>query len=404
MTGAIEMKSVLSDEIQEYLEHSSWIRQMFEKGIELKKIYGDNNVYDFSLGNPDVPPPENVKKALQEITQSSLQPFSLGYMSNAGYMETRSALAKKVSEEQSADIDANQIVVSCGAAGGLNCVFRAIIQPGDEVICPAPYFVEYGFYVSNYGATLHPVPSNKDDFSLDITAIKAAITNKTRAFIINSPNNPTGRIYSKEELSGLAAVLKEKSEEYQRPILLVSDEPYRFLNFDNLEIPSIFNLYNASVIIGSFSKNLSLAGERLGYIAVSKDFPNFSHFIAAVTMANRILGFVNAPCIGQKILNKCINDEADMQKYCYRRNLMADVLQKAGLEFYLPPGAFYFFPKSPIADDTEFCRILVEERVLAVPGTGFGLKGFLRFAFCVNEKTITEALPSIKHAVQIAKK
>lgn len=397
------MNSIVSEEIRGYMENSSWIRKMFEQGIELKKKYGSDNVYDFSLGNPDVPPPATVKQALYDIAATADQPFALGYMPNAGYPETRAAIAKKVSREQNVEESPNRVIATVGAAGGLNCIFRATLQPGDEVVCPAPYFVEYGFYVGNYGAKLVPVASNPIDFSLDIQAFKQAIGPKTKAVIINSPNNPTGRIYTKEELCALADLLREQSELNNQPILLISDEPYRFLNFDGIEIPSFFNLYDASVVVGSFSKNLSLAGERMGYIAASPTFPDAATFMAAVTMTNRILGFVSAPCIGQRILNNCIDSEADMEPYRIRRDMMANLLTEAGIEFYLPPGAFYFFPKSPLADDVEFIRILVSERILAVPGRGFGMAGYFRMAFCVPEKTIINAADSLKRAVAIAK-
>ncbi len=397
------MKGIVSDEIRGYMEHSSWIRKMFEEGIELKKKYGDANVYDFSLGNPDLPPPTQVKKVLADITANVDKPFSLGYMPNAGLPSTRAALAEKVSREQGVEIPASKLIITCGAAGGLNCVFRAILQPGDEVVCPAPYFVEYGFYAGNYGGKLVSVPSNQDDFSLDIEGFRGALNEKTRAVIINSPNNPTGRIYTEEELNRLAEVLKEQSAKNERPILLISDEPYRFLNFDGVEIPSLFQLYDASVVIGSFSKNLSLAGERIGYIAAAPNFPDAQVFMAAVTMTNRILGFVNAPILGQEIINQCTDCEVDMNRYRVRRDLMAQVLSDAGMEYYLPPGAFYFFPKSPIEDDVEFVRMLVAERILAVPGRGFGMAGHIRLAFCVNEKTITDAAESFKRAMNAAK-
>ena len=398
------MNSVVSPEILGYMEHSSWIRRMFEAGIELKKKYGDDQVYDFSLGNPDMPPPPEVKSALLDFAQTADQPYSIGYMPNAGFPDTRAALARKVSQEQSAGIDASHVVVTCGAAGGLNAVFRATLEPGCEVLCPAPYFVEYGFYVSNFGGKLRPVPSHPEDFSLDIEGFRTALSDKTRAVIINSPNNPTGRIYNRKELAALADLLREQSEKNGRPILLISDEPYRFLNFEHTEIPSLFSLYDDSVVIGSFSKNLSLAGERVGYVAAAPNFHGVKEFIAAVTMTNRILGFVNAPAIGQRVLNRCIDCEVDPVLYGRRRDMMADVLREAGFEFYLPPGAFYFFPKAPIEDDVEFVRILQGERVLAVPGVGFGMAGFIRLAFCVPERTITESLPSFKRAMAAARR
>lgn len=395
--------SIVSEEIKGYMENSSWIRKMFEAGIELKKKYGESNVYDFSLGNPDLPPPPEVKAALHEIADECAAPFSLGYMPNAGFAETRNAIAAKVTEEQSIVVSGSRVVVTVGAAGGINAVFRAILQPGDEVLVPAPYFVEYGFYAANYGAKLRAVPSHPDDFSLDIEAFGQALNEKTRAVIVNSPNNPTGRIYSKVELVSLAAMLEKQSAKNGRPILLIADEPYRFLNFSGAEIPSILPIYDHSAIIGSFSKNLCLAGERVGYVAVGPAFPDAEEFIAAVVMTNRILGFVNAPTVGQRILNRCIRAQVDPEIYRARRDKMARVLKDAGISFHLPEGAFYFFPKSPIPDDVEFVRLLLNERVLAVPGRGFGMPGYVRLAFCVDDKTIVNSAASFQRAVQAAK-
>lgn len=391
--------NLLSPEVQGFTANSSMIRKMFESGIELKKLYGADNVYDFSLGNPDLPPPASVKKALRDISAQADKPFAMGYMPNAGYPETRAALAAKISEEQNVQTPAANIVVTCGAAGGLNIFFRAVLSDGDEVMCPSPYFVEYGFYVGNFRGKLVPVPTKLPDFSLDIPAIEKAITPKTRAIIINSPNNPTGSIYSRKELAALAAVLKKHSRKNKRVIYLISDEPYRFLNFDKVEIPSFFELYDASVIIGSFSKSLSLAGERIGYVAVCPTLKGCEELMGGIILTNRILGFVNAPAIAQKILQTCLNSEVDLKIYGRRRKAMAKVLDGAGIEYALPRGAFYFFPKSPVADERLFVDALLKERVLAVPGRGFGLAGYFRLAFCVSETTIANSAEAFKRAV-----
>jgi aspartate aminotransferase len=391
--------NLLSPEVQGFTANSSMIRKMFESGIEMKKLYGADNVYDFSLGNPDLPPPASVKKALRDISAQADKPFAMGYMPNAGYPETRAALAAKISEEQNVKTPAANVVVTCGAAGGLNIFFRAVLSDGDEVMCPSPYFVEYGFYVGNFRGKLVPVPTKLPDFSLDIPAIEKAITPKTRAIIINSPNNPTGSIYNRKELTALAAVLKKHSRKNKRVIYLISDEPYRFLNFDKVEIPSFFELYDASVIIGSFSKSLSLAGERIGYVAVCPTLKGCEELVGGVILTNRILGFVNAPAIAQKIIQSCLNSEVGLKVYSRRRKAMAKVLDEAGIEYTLPRGAFYFFPKSPVADERLFVEALLKERVLAVPGRGFGLPGYFRLAFCVNETTIANSAESFKRAV-----
>ncbi len=392
----------LSDEIKNMLSNSSWIRKMFEQGIELKKKYGDSNVYDFSLGNPDLPSPAAVGEALKQMAETAGDAFAFGYMPNAGYPEVRAALAKKITQEQGVSIPADRVLVTCGAAGGINVLFRAVLNPGDEVMCIAPYFVEYGFYAGNYGGKLVPVKS-REDFSPDVAAMEAAMTPATRAVIVNSPNNPTGVIYTGEDIAAIAELLKRKSAEYGRSIYLVSDEPYRFLNYDGLEIPSVFACYDASVVIGSFSKTLSLAGERIGYVAVNPALEDGAQLMAGMIMTNRILGFVNAPAVGQKMLLSCLDSQADLNVYRQRRDMMAEVLDRAGLEYVLPRGAFYFFPKSPLEDDTAFVNLLVNERILAVPGRGFGMPGYFRLAFCVNGKTITDSAESFKRAVAAAK-
>lgn len=379
------------------------IRRMFEAGIELKKKYGAENVFDYSLGNPDIPAPETVKTALQEIAGHADEPFAFGYMPNAGLPDARKALAQKISAEQGVTISGDQLVVTVGAAGGLNVFFRAVLEEGDEVLCPSPYFVEYGFYAGNYGGVLKSVPT-KEDFSLDIDAFDKAITAKTRAVIIDSPNNPTGQIYSAQEIAALAEVLKKHSAANGRPIYLISDEPYRFLNFDGVEIPGVFQYYDASVVIGSFSKNLSLAGARIGFIAVNSKLANNEELMAGLIMCNRILGFVNAPVIAQKLILKCIDSEVDLNIYRRRRDALAKVLSDAGIEFTMPRGAFYFFPKSPVADEQKFVDALLNERVLAVSGKGFGKPGYIRLAFCsIDEKQIAASAESFKRAVAALK-
>lgn len=379
------------------------IRRMFEAGIELKKKYGAENVFDYSLGNPDIPAPETVKTALQEIAGHADEPFAFGYMPNAGLPDARKALAQKISAEQGVTISGDQLVVTVGAAGGLNVFFRAVLEEGDEVLCPSPYFVEYGFYAGNYGGVLKSVPT-KEDFSLDIDAFDKAITAKTRAVIIDSPNNPTGQIYSAQEIAALAEVLKKHSAANGRPIYLISDEPYRFLNFDGVEIPGVFQYYDASVVIGSFSKNLSLAGARIGFIAVNSKLENNEELMAGLIMCNRILGFVNAPVIAQKLILKCIDSEVDLNIYRRRRDALAKVLSDAGIEFTMPRGAFYFFPKSPVADEQKFVDALLNERVLAVSGKGFGKPGYIRLAFCsIDEKQIAASAESFKRAVAALK-
>ena len=390
---------LISDQIKGFLDKSSWIRKMFEAGIEMKKEFGADNVYDFSLGNPDLPPPEGVGHALFRMSTEMGKPFALGYMNNAGYPAVRKTVAKGLSEEQGMEIPPDNVIMTCGAAGAINVFFRAVLEPGDEVICPAPYFVEYGFYVGNFGGVLRPVKSKPLTFELDFDAIEKAFTPKTRAVLINSPNNPTGQIYSREDLEKLAAIMTRHSERTGRPVFLLSDEPYRFLNYDNVEIPSVFSIYKYSVIASSFSKKLSLAGARIGYLAVNSAIEDPKDLINGAIMTNRILGFVNAPALAQNILQHSIDCTVDIDIYRQRRDAMAAVLDNAGIKYSMPRGAFYFFPQSPVEDDSLFIKALVEEHVLAVPGVGFGYPGYFRLTFCVDIKTIVNSKDAFKRAV-----
>jgi aspartate aminotransferase len=383
----------------QYMERSSWIRKMFEEGIKLKKQFGEEAVHDFSLGNPDLPPPAAIKNALAELADQADQPFFLGYMPNFGYPDVRQRLAEEVSREQGVDVPADSLVITCGAAGALNSVFRAVLEPGDEVLAPAPYFVEYGFYTENHGATLTTVRSKPLTFELDLEAMDAAITPKTRIVLINSPNNPTGAVYSRQELEGLAAILTKHNQGRDKPIYILSDEPYRFLAFDGVEVPSVLGIYPYSIVCSSFSKNLSMAGERIGYALINPAIEGREMLMGAVIMSNRILGFVNAPAIAQKLLGKALGSSVDISIYDARRKAMATVLDNAGIKYTMPRGAFYFFPEAPGGDDVAFCATLQEEKILAVPGTGFGYPGFFRLAFCVSEEVITRSADAFVRAM-----
>lgn len=390
---------LLSPQVDSYLDSSSWIRKMFEAGIQLKKQFGENSVCDFSLGNPDVPAPAIVGEALREIADNAEKPFTFGYMPNFGYPSAREALAKRASKEQGIKASGSDIVITCGAAGGINALFRSIIEPGEEIICPAPYFVEYGFYAQNYGGTLKTVPSKPLTFEMDLKGIDESISEKTRAILINSPNNPTGAIYSEDEIKELGAILDKHNAGRERPIFLIADEPYRFLAFDGVEVPSILPHYKYGLVISSFSKNLSLAGERIGYVLINPEMPDKATMLAGLVLANRILGFVNAPAVGQKLLEKAIDSDVDKNIYLKRRNAMAKVLDKAGYNYTMPKGAFYFFPEAPGGDDVKFCAALQEEKVLAVPGSGFGTPGYFRLAFCVGTDVINRSEEGFKKAI-----
>ena len=391
--------SLISAATKSSIENSSWIRRMFEAGFALKQEHGEDAVCDFSIGNPDLPPPPQIATGLRALAEKAHLPFALGYMPNGGYPWAREALAKHLCNEQGINISASNVVLTCGAAGGLNAFFKTTLEPQDEVIALAPYFVEYGFYVANHQGVFRTVQTKADTFELDIPKIAAALNEKTRAIIINSPNNPTGQIYTKEELTELASVLLAASEKFGRPIFLIADEPYRFLAFDNIEVPSVLPLYPYAVVASSFSKNLSMPGERIGYLALSPLMPNSQPLTDGLFVSNRILGFVNPPAIGQHLMCAALGSGVDMKIYEKRRNCMAEVLHQAGYEFLNPKGAFYFFPKAPGGDDVKFVQTLMKHLILAVPGSGFGAPGYFRLTFCLDEKIILRSLEGFKKAM-----
>jgi aspartate aminotransferase len=372
---------------------------MFEKGMELKAEFGEDSVCDFSLGNPDVPPPAATKRVLEEIAQSAVRPLGLGYCPNAGLMEVRKTMAERLSAQQQTPVEAKDVVMTTGAAGALVSFFRAVVEPGDEIITPAPYFVEYGAYCGHFGGVLKPVPSLPPSFRPDIDAIAAAVTEKTRAIIINSPNNPTGCIYDVEDLRRIAELVDKVNESRERPLFLLSDEPYRAFAYDGVEVPAVLPLTRYACVLGSFSKTLSLAGERIGYFVAHPQMPDQASLTAAVTLTNRTLGFVNAPVIGQRLAAALADETVDLEIYDRRRRLMAKVLSEAGVEFEMPKGAFYFFVKSPVPDDGEFVDALLKERILVVPGKGFGFAGYVRLSCSVDEAIIERSAEGFKRAM-----
>jgi aspartate aminotransferase len=378
---------------------SSWIRKMFEKGMELKAEFGEDAVCDFSLGNPDVPPPAATKRVLEEIAENAVRPLGLGYCPNAGLMEVRKTMAERLSAQQELPVAAKDVVMTVGAAGALVSFFRAVVEPGDEIITPAPYFVEYGAYCGHFGGVLKPVPSLPPSFRPDIDAIAAAVTGKTRAIIVNSPNNPTGCIYEAEDLRKLAALVDKVNETRERPLFLLSDEPYRAFAYDGVKVPAILPLTRYACVLGSFSKTLSLAGERIGYFVAHPEMPDQASLVAAVTLTNRTLGFVNAPVIGQRLAAALADETVDLEIYDRRRKLMAKVLSDAGIEFEMPRGAFYFFVKSPVPDDGAFVDALLKEKILVVPGRGFGFAGYVRLSCSVDEAIIERSAEGFKRAM-----
>ena len=388
--------SGVAKKMQTFAENSSWIRKMFEEGARMKAEFGADNVFDFSIGNPDVPPPAKFYSVLRELAQDE-QPGIHGYMPNAGYPKTREALAKRLGGEQGVTFDINDILMTCGAAGGLNVIFKALLNPGDEVMILAPYFVEYIFYIDNHGG-VPKIVNTDQDFNLDLGAIEAALTEKTKVVLINNPNNPTGQIYSSESLQALGKLLDQAGEKFGTSIYMVSDEPYRNIAFDGAVVPPLMDTTKNAIIASSYSKALSLPGERIGYLAVHPDMPDKNEVLGALTLANRILGFVNAPALMQRAVAQLQDVSADNAIYARRLEVFCKVLDEAGMSYVRPKGAFYLFPKTPI-DDVEFCKILADNKILAVPGRGFGMAGYIRLAFCVDEKVIAASGEAFKKAM-----
>ncbi len=384
---------------------SSFIRKMFEKGLELKAQYGADAVCDFSLGNPDVPPPEAARDVLHRLAEEAITPLGLGYCPNAGIPAVRTTIADYLSKQQELPLTANDVVITVGAASALVCFFRATLDAGDEVIVPSPYFVEYGNYCGHFGGILKPVPT-REDFSLDIPALAAAITPKTRAILINSPNNPTGAIYSQAELETLAQLVDETNAQREtqglRPLFILSDEPYRAFAYNGAEVPAVLPLSKYVVVLGSFSKTLSMAGERIGYLAVHPELSKLDNgaLMTTLVLVNRTLGYVNAPVIGQKLAAAICHTTVDLDIYKRRHDLMANVLTSAGIEFIMPKGAFYFFPKAPGGDDQKFVDALLEEKILAVPGSGFGRAGYIRLSCAVDEKVVERSRDGFRRAAE----
>jgi len=383
--------------IKESISSSSWIRKMFEEGMRLKQIHGADKVFDFSIGNPDVQPPKKFFALIKRFAEEAV-PGTSGYMPNAGFADVRKKIAVKASAEQGLILNENNIVMTVGAAGGLNVVFKTLLNPGDEVIVPAPYFVEYGSYISNHGGVLKTAET-KDDFSLDIDSISSLINEKTAAVLINSPNNPTGKIYSPEDIAGLARLLEEKSKIVNREIYLISDEPYREIVYKSAHVAPVLSAYKNSIVVTSYSKTLSLPGERIGYIAFNPACDSVDDLLAGMIMANRTLGFVNAPALMQRTVAEMTSEKVDVALYEKRKDMLVEVLRSAGYDFFEPQGAFYIFCKAPGGDDISFVNKLKEHLILAVPGSGFGKKGYFRLTFCVSEKTISNSAEAFKKAI-----
>jgi aspartate aminotransferase len=387
----------VADKIKEMMEQSSWIRKMFETGARLTAEHGADKVCDFSLGNPNLPPPPEFRERLIGLAQEDI-PHKHAYMENSGYAAVRAAVAEYIRGEYGVKVKEDDVVMTCGAGGALNIILKSILNPGDKVFVFTPCFVEYKFYVENHGGALHFVPG-KEDFDLDVGALESRIDKTTAAVIINSPNNPSGRVYPEETIKELAAMLEAKQRNLRRAIYLISDEPYRRLVYDGTAVASPFSFYHNSVIATSFSKDLSIPGERIGFLAVNPKADDARVLVNAGILCNRILGFVNAPALMQRVVATLLHVTVDAEQYRRKRDILYEALCGMGYKVRKPEGAFYMFPQAPGGDDLAFTKALSRELILTVPGRGFGLAGYFRIAFCVEDEVIERALPGFGRAI-----
>ncbi|MBP3877491.1 MAG: pyridoxal phosphate-dependent aminotransferase [Lachnospiraceae bacterium] len=392
---------MISKKMQGFVANSSAIRAMFEEGKKMAAVYGADHVYDFSLGNPNVPAPDAVRDAIVDIVTGEDPVLVHGYMNNSGYEDVRTALADHLNELYGTSYGAENLVMTVGAAGGLNVILKTLLNPGDEVVTITPYFGEYRSYAGNFDGVLVEAASVPGTFMPDLADLRAKITDRTRALILNSPNNPTGVVYPEAVLREVADLLLEKQKEYGTEIYIISDEPYREIAYDGVEIPWIPSVYPNTVVGSSFSKTLSLPGERIGYLLIPSEVDGFADIIAAANVATRILGYVNAPSLMQRVAARCCAEKTNVGYYDRNRKLLYESLKEYGYECVRPEGAFYLWMKSPVEDEREFvAKAKDEEQILIVPGRSFGCKGWVRIAYCVAYETIENALPGFKRIAE----
>lgn len=393
---------MISGKMKPLVENNSVIRVMFEEGKRLAAIYGAENVYDFSLGNPNVPAPPEVEQAILDTLREEESTFVHGYMSNAGYEDVRETIAQSLNSRFGTKFSQKNILMTVGAASGLNVILKTILNPGDEVIVFAPYFVEYGNYVRNYDGQLTVISPNTVDFQPNLEEFAEKITGRTKAVIINTPNNPTGVVYSHETLTRLAEIMRQKTKELGTEMVLISDEPYRELAYDGVEVPYVTKYYADTVVCYSYSKSLSLPGERIGYLVIPDEFTDSEAVFTAATIANRVLGCVNAPSLMQRVIKQCIEADArvNLEAYDKNRNLLYQGLKKLGFSCIKPEGAFYLFVKAPEPDEKAFCARAQKHNLLLVPGSSFACPGYVRIAYCVSEDQITRAMPAFEALAQ----
>ena len=387
---------MISEKMKDFVKNSSVIRAMFEEGKRLSDIHGADNVYDFSLGNPSVEPPVEVKQAIIDVLNEENPNLIHGYMNNSGYEDVREKVASSINSKFQTSFNHENIIMTVGAAGGLNVILKSLINPGDEVISFAPFFGEYRNYVGNYDGEFVVVPANTVDFQPNLDEFEKLITNKTKAVIVNTPNNPSGAVYSEETIIKMSEILEKKQKEYGNSIYIISDEPYRELVFDGLEVPYITKYYDNTIICYSYSKSLSLPGDRIGYLVIPDEVDGFQDLISAANIATRILGFVNAPSLMQRAVARCLDIEVDIEVYNRNRELLYNSLISYGYECVKPQGAFYLFVKAFGEDDKAFAEAAKKYNILIVPGSSFGCPGYCRVAYCVDYEMIERSLASFK--------
>ncbi|MBO5573031.1 MAG: pyridoxal phosphate-dependent aminotransferase [Clostridium sp.] len=383
---------MISEKMIPLVRNNSAIRMMFEEGNRLAREYGRENVYDFSLGNPSVPAPAEVNKAIREVLDEEDSLFVHGYMANAGYEDVRDTIAASLNKRFGTDFRGKNLIMTVGAASSLNIILKTILNPGDEVLTFAPYFVEYGNYVRNYDGTLVIVSPNLPTFQPNLAEMEEKITAKTKAVIINTPNNPTGVIYSEETLRKMAEILRKKQEELGTQIVLISDEPYRELAYDGAEVPYVTKFYDNAVVCYSYSKSLSLPGERIGYLVIPDTVTDSAEVIQAATIANRVIGCVNAPSLIQRAIIRCLEAKVNVEAYDKNRNALYNGLTELGFECVYPQGAFYMWVKSPVENEKEFCEECKKYNLLVVPGSSFAGPGYVRIAYCVSYDMIMRSM------------
>ena len=387
---------MISEKMKPYVKNNSAIRMMFEEGNRLRAKYGADKVFDFSLGNPSVPAPDSVREAIIELVNTTDPTVLHGYMSNAGFEDVRQTISESLNRRFDTKFSAKNLIMTVGAASGLNVILKTILNPGEEVIVFAPYFLEYGAYVRNYDGVLVEISPDTTTFQPNLAEFEQKITPKTRAVIVNTPHNPTGVVYSEETIKKLSAILEAKQKEFGTVIYLISDEPYRELAYDGVEVPYLTKYYNNTVVGYSYSKSLSLPGERIGYLVIPDEADGSEELISAATIANRTLGCVNAPSLIQKVVAKCVDAKTDLAAYDKNRQALYNGLKDCGFECIKPQGAFYLFVKSPVEDEKAFCEAGKKYNILMVPGSSFACPGYVRLAYCVSYETIVNSLPEFK--------